>query len=76
MVIRVGGIFVVVAVLGLVAFIFSQAIPLFGSSDQGAIEAGEQPLSGRTLYIGCDEYRRVAVRVVEAKWIAEEDDNI
>jgi hypothetical protein len=64
-IIRVGGIFVVVAVLGLVAFIFSQAIPLFGSSEQGVVTTSEKPLPGRTFYVGCDEYRRVAVRIGE-----------
>lgn len=65
-VIRVGGLFVVFAVLGLVVFMFSQVVPLFGSSEQGQIETKIAPMAGRTLYVGTDEYRRVGVRVSES----------
>jgi len=65
-VIRVGGLFVVFAVLGLVLFMFSQVFPLFGSPEQGVIENQTSPMAGRTLYVGSDEYRRVGVRVSES----------
>ena len=61
--IRVGGLFVVFAVLGLVAFMISQVLPLFGSSEQGVVETKSAPVSGRTLCVAADEYRRVGVRI-------------
>lgn len=65
-VIRVGGLFVVFAVLGLVAFMFSQVIPLFGSPSQGAVETKVPGFSGKTLWVGTDEYKRVGVRVSDS----------
>jgi len=65
-VIRTGGIFVVCAVLGLVAFIFSQVLPLFGSPEQGALQVKPGTASDRAVYAGFDEYRRVAVRITES----------
>lgn len=65
-VIRTGGIFVVCAVLGLVAFIVSQVLPLFGSPEQGSLEVKSDNTADPTMYAGFDEYRRVAVRITQS----------
>ena len=61
--IRAGGLLVVFAVLGLVAFIFSQVLPLFQSSGHGEMIHSAPPLKGGTLLLHSDEYTRVALRV-------------
>ena len=62
--IRVGGLFVVFAVLGMVVFIVSQVVPLFVPASSGVVHQGEVgKLSGATLFLHCDEYRRTLVRL-------------
>lgn len=61
--IRVGGLTVIFAVIGLVAFIFWQVVPLFSMPASGELEARGAPFSESTLALHTDEYRRVGVRV-------------
>ncbi len=61
--IRVGGLTVILAVVGLVAFIFWQVVPLFAMPDSGELEAKGAPVADATLALHTDEYRRVGVRV-------------
>lgn len=63
--ITTGGLGVILAVLGLIAFIFWQVLPLFQQGEIGQVrDAIEQP-SDRPLLIHTDEYRRVGVRLDE-----------
>src|SRR5688572_13428928 len=61
--IRVGGLTVIFAVIGLVVFIFWQVVPLFGMPDAAELPAVPAPDSEATLAVHADEYRRVGVRV-------------
>lgn len=61
--ITVGGLGVIVAVLGLIAFIATQVIPLFAGGDSGPVTAPIQLAAGDTMVLHCDEYRRVGVRI-------------
>jgi ABC-type uncharacterized transport system permease subunit len=61
--IRVGGLGVIFAVLGLVFFIVSQVVPLFRASDHGEYSPSAAPLAGRPMALHADEYRRIALRL-------------
>lgn len=63
--IRVGGLAVIFAVLGLVFFIFSQVLPLFQASAHGEFESKAKADSARPVALHGDEYRRVALRINE-----------
>ncbi len=63
--IRIGGLLVIFAVLGLVFFIFSQVLPLFQDSEHGEFESRAQADAARPVALHADEYRRVALRINE-----------
>jgi hypothetical protein len=63
--IRVGGLGVIAAVLGLIAFIGLQVIPLFADADTGLATEPFSLHSARTLVLHTDEYRRAAVRITD-----------
>jgi len=62
--ISIGGIFVIVAVFGIMAFLAEVVVPLFtGGSVTASREIGPKPLGGRTLIDRVDEYRTISVAV-------------
>lgn len=63
--ITVGGLGVIVAVLGLIAFIAFQVYPLFLPGEIGVAAEPRQLAQGPTLLLHTDEYRRVGVRVTQ-----------
>ncbi|MGE3934952.1 MAG: ABC transporter permease subunit [Rhodospirillaceae bacterium] len=64
--ISVGGIFVIVAVFGIMAFLAEVVVPLFtGGGVVATREIGPKPLSGRTLIDRVDEYRTISVAVAD-----------
>ena len=65
--ITVGGLGVILAVMGLIVFIFFQLVPLFYSGEVGEVrEPISQSGDDKALIIHADEYRRVAVRINES----------
>ncbi len=64
-IITVGGLGVIVAVIGLIAFITGQVIPLFASADFGQANEPVALAPGRTMLLHTDEYRRVGVRITD-----------
>ncbi|MFN0043365.1 MAG: ABC transporter permease subunit [Alphaproteobacteria bacterium] len=65
--ITVGGIFVIVAVFTIMAFLAQAVVPLFtGASIIGAIEGRSEAIRGRALMTKIDEYKTLAVAIDEA----------
>lgn len=64
--IKTGGLAVILAVLGLIVFIFVQLVPLFYAGEVGEVREPISQSGDRALLIHADEYRRVAVRVNES----------
>lgn len=64
--ISVGGLGVILAVIGLIVFIFFQLLPLFYSGEVGELREPISQPGDKALLIHADEYRRVAVRVNES----------
>ena len=68
--ITVGGLGVILAVMGLIVFIFLQVYPLF---EPGKLAEMREPIkqdTDKALVIHCDEYRRVGVRINESGRVA------
>lgn len=64
--IRVGGILVIVAVFGIMAFLADVVVPLFlGGSVEGRQELTLPAVSGKTVLTRVDEYRSLIVQVKE-----------
>ncbi len=61
--ITIGGLGVILAVAGLIAFIAWQVFPLFMPADIGPATDPIKLEAGRTLLLHTDEYRRVGVRI-------------
>jgi phosphate transport system permease protein len=69
--IRIGGILVIIAVLGIMVFLAEVVVPLFTGGDvidQRPISAA--PAAGRTLFSSVDEYKTISVSVTEAGAVA------
>lgn len=64
-VITIGGLGVIVAVVGLIAFITGQVIPLFASAEYGQANEPVALAPGKTMLLHTDEYRRVGVRITD-----------
>ncbi|MEZ5991636.1 MAG: ABC transporter permease subunit [Planctomycetota bacterium] len=64
--ITVGGLGVILAVMGLILFIFLQVYPLFQPGDLGEIREPIKQADDKALIVHCDEYRRVGVRINES----------
>ncbi|MCA8916982.1 MAG: hypothetical protein KDB90_16450, partial [Planctomycetes bacterium] len=64
--IKVGGMGVILAVLGLILFIFMQMFPLLQSGEVGELSEPIKLSADRALLIHCDEYRRVGLRINES----------
>src|SRR5437867_1698281 len=58
--IRIGGIFVIVAVLGIMAYLFQVVVPLFTGGRAGEHYALKVPHAGEILMEVVDEYRTIA----------------
>ena len=66
-VVRVGGIAVILAVIGILVFLVATAIPLFKSARIiGRPVAGKVPVDGHVFVLAVDEYRQLACAIGEA----------
>lgn len=64
--ITIGGLGVILAVMGLILFIFLQMYPLFQPGEYGALRDPITQEADDALLVHCDEYRRVGVRINES----------